>query len=166
VTLGEPVQGFTCSVRMTLKPESGSIARNGSVDCQVDDPILETGWVLLSAEGRHAEHPSTFNLPDPAVRSGLTPGMAAQLLFDIETRQGGKVIDRGVDRMWVIVLRSKAGQTSRYLGVLDSDPGWAENLRLRKGDIIPFGPEHVCRVDRPPRDFLLEAYGHFFQGHI
>jgi hypothetical protein len=130
------------------------------------DPMPEAGWVLLSAEARHARHPSTFTLPDATVREGLTPGMAAQLLFDIETRQGGKVVDRGVDRMWVIVLPPQAGQTSRYLGILDSDPGRADNLRLRKGDIIPFGPEHVCRVDRPPRDFLLEAHAALFRGHV
>lgn len=140
--------------------------RKRSAGGEMDDPMPETGWVLVSAEERQARHPETFILPDPAVRNGLAPGMAAQLLFDIETREDGKVIDRGVDRMWVIVLPPQAGQAGRYLGVLDSDPGWAENLRLRKGDIIPFGPEHVCRVERPPRDFLLEAYGGFLQGHV
>ena len=123
-------------------------------------------WVPLSAEERHARQPSTFTLPDAAVREGLTPGMAAQLLFDIETRQGGKVIDRGVDRMWVIALPPREGQTSRHLGILDSDPGRADKLRLRKGDIIPFRPEHVCRVDRPPRAFLLEAHGALFERHV
>jgi hypothetical protein len=94
------------------------------------------------------------------VRRSLSPGDAAKLLFDIEARENG-IIDRGVHRMWVIV---KARTESGYLGILDSDPGFAENLTLRPGDPIIFGPEHVIDTGRPPRDYIIEKYGASFFG--
>jgi hypothetical protein len=50
-------------------------------------------------------------------------------------------------------------EKGRYLGVLDSDPGLAENLRLRPGDEIRFGPEHITAVDTPSRQYVLQKYG-------
>lgn len=81
------------------------------------------------------------------------------MLFDIETREGGKVVDRGVDRMWVIVKTTAAGG---YIGILDNEPASAENLRLRKGDAIFFKPEHVAEIGRPPRGYIIERFGESF----
>ena len=114
------------------------------------------GWALVSAETRHAAHPDTFPIPELEVRESLQPGDAAKLLFDIETREGGRAIDRGIDRMWVIV-KARAGR--RYIGVLDSDPGLSEGLNLRSGDEVEFGPEHVVSVERPPREYIVSKYG-------
>ena len=89
----------------------------------------------------------------------MFPGEAVKLLFDIETREGGSVIDRGVDRMWVIVkIRTEQG----YLGVLDNNPGTAENIKLRERDLIAFGPEHVASIEQPPRDYVVGKYGAAF----
>jgi hypothetical protein len=89
---------------------------------------LETdGWTLASAEDRHAANPETFLIPSLEARASLRPGDAAKLLFEIETWENGQVVDRGIDRMWVIV-KSRAGD--RYRGVLDNDPGHAEGLKL------------------------------------
>jgi hypothetical protein len=91
--------------------------------------IASHGWELISAEDRNAAYPETFQIPTRERRESLAPGDGAKLLFDIETREQGRVVDRGVDRMWVIVkTRTERG----YIGVLDSDPGTAENLRLRR----------------------------------
>ena len=68
-------------------------------------------------------------------------------------------MDRGVDRMWVIV---KARTESGYIGVLDSDPGAAENLRLREGDSVTFGPEHIADIATPPRHYVIQKYGASF----
>ena len=114
------------------------------------------GWTLVSVEGRYADHPDTFEIPSQDERSSLLPGDGAKLLFDIETRENGRVIDRGVDRMWVIVRSRREG---RYLGVLDSDPGTGDGLVLHAGDEIVFGPEHVAAIDRPPREYIVEKYG-------
>ena len=122
-----------------MEPESSSMERNG--------------WVLLSAEVRHLQHPKTFRIPPRCDRETLSMGDAAQLLFDIETREGDRVIDRGVDRMWVIV---KSREGNRYTGVLDSDPGFAEGLSLRQGDEVIFSPEHVIAISRPPKDYVLD----------
>ena len=55
------------------------------------------GWALVSAEERHAAQPETFEIPPKDDREALVPGAAAKLLFHIETREAGRVIDRGVD---------------------------------------------------------------------
>jgi hypothetical protein len=88
----------------------------------------------------------------------LSPGDAAKLLFDIEAREGDRLIDRGVHRMWVII---KAKRDGSYIGILDSDPG-AEYLTPHEGDVVVFGPRHVADVGRPPRDYILEKYGASF----
>jgi hypothetical protein len=40
--------------------------------------------------------------------------------------------------------------------------GAAENLALRQGDMVAFGPEHVADTGRPPRDYVVEKYGASF----
>ena len=132
----------------------------------MDEPLIpptisKDGWTLVSAEERALAYPGTFQLPPLTVRHSLSPGDAAKLLFDIETKENGHVIDRGVDRMWVIIkMKTEHG----YLGILDSDPGAAENLTLREGDQVAFGPEHVIDTGRPPRNYIVEKYGaSFFQ---
>lgn len=125
-------------------------------------PTIERdGWTLLSGETRQALSPDTFQIPDRADRESLSPGDAAQLLFDIETREAGRVVDRGVDRMWVIVKR-RIGDL--YCGVLDSDPGRAEELSLRSGSEVTFAPEHVIAIERPPEGYVRGKYGtQFFE---
>ena len=117
------------------------------------------GWELISAEDRNATHPETFHIPAREKREGLAQGDAAKLLFDIETREGGRIVDRGVDRMWVIV---KARTERGYIGILDNDPGTAENLGLREGDSIAFGPEHIADIGNPPREYVIKKYGASF----
>ncbi len=121
--------------------------------------ITNDGWKLVSAEDRNATHPDTFQIPTRQRRETLAPAAAAKLLFYIETRHLGQVVDRGVDRMWVIV---KARTQSGYVGVLDNDPGTAENLRLREGDTITFGPEHIAEIASPPREYVMNKYGASF----
>jgi hypothetical protein len=121
--------------------------------------IEENGWELVSAEERAAAAPDTFQIPPRAIRESLSPGDAAKLLFDIETREDGRVVDRGVDRMWVIV---KAKTDEGYIGALDNNPGAAENLQLHERDLVVFGPEHVAGIGRPPHDYIVEKYGASF----
>ena len=124
--------------------------------------IEKDGWTLESGEERHALSPKTFEIPSRARRESLCPGDAAKLLFDIETRDAGRVVDRGVERMWVIVKTKAKGL---YIGILDSDPGIAKGLTLRPGTEVLFGVEHVISIDRPPADYLLGKFGPgFFDG--
>lgn len=118
--------------------------------------IAEDGWTLVSAEIRHNEHPESFRIPGRIERESLRSGDAAKLLFDIETRDAGRVVDRGVDRLWVIV-KGRAG--SHYVGVLDSDPGIAPGLTLVAGAEVVFGPEHIADIDHPPRRYVIDKYG-------
>ena len=68
-------------------------------------------------------------------------------------------MDRGVDRMWVIV---KSRTEGGYTGVLDSNPGTAENLRMQEGDYITFGPEHITKIGSPLRDYVTRKHGESF----
>jgi hypothetical protein len=117
--------------------------------------VEKDGWALVSAEEYQKAHPGLL-LPSLAERASVAAGQAVKLLFDIETREGGQTLDRGIDRMWVIVRRRLQG---RYLGILDSDPGRAENLLLQPGNEIRFGPEHITAIDSPPREYVLQKYG-------
>ncbi|MEL7110248.1 MAG: hypothetical protein AAGL99_13365 [Pseudomonadota bacterium] len=121
--------------------------------------IKDCGWTLVSAEARSAKNPKTFQIPSFEERSSLSRGMAAKLLFDIATTEDGKLRDRGVDRMWVIVT---SVLDVGYQGVLDSDPGTADGLALAKGDLVFFRAEHISGVDRPPREFLVTQLSEFF----
>jgi hypothetical protein len=119
--------------------------------------------MLLSAEERHAAAPGTFQIPTKTDRTSLVPGVAAKLLFHIEAKEAGTVIDSGVDRMWVIVRA--VTPEGRYVGVLDNDPGQSDGLNLREGDDIVFGPEHVAAIDHPSEDYVVRKYGRsFFRG--
>lgn len=118
--------------------------------------IEQDGWALISAEARHLESPGTFEIPSAEARTALRRGDAAKLLFDIETREHGAVVDRGVDRMWVIVT---AVDGPLYVGVLENDPGVADGLELRPGCEVLFRAEHICSIDRPPDDYLLARFG-------
>lgn len=124
-------------------------------------PSLEAdGWTLVAAEDRHAAAPGTFQIPKKSDRETLVPGMAAKLLFHIETKEASTVIDSGVDRMWVIVRA--VTPEGRYVGVLDNDPGQSDDLNLREGDDIVFGPEHVAAIDHPSKDYVVGKYGPSF----
>jgi len=125
----------------------------------MDSKLENDGWELISAEDRNASHPETFQIPSREKRESLTQGDGAKLLFDIETREEGRVVDRGVDRMWVIV---RARTNGGYIGVLDNNPGTAGNLRLREGDNVAFGPEHIAEIGTPPRDYIIKKYGASF----
>jgi hypothetical protein len=123
-------------------------------------PTIEAdGWALLSAEDRAAVAPREFIIPPRFQRAGLQAGDAAKLIFDIEMRIDGHVIDRGSERMWVIV---KSREADGYTGVLDNDPGLAENLSLHEGELIVFGPEHICEISTPPRSYVVDKYGPSF----
>ena len=134
--------------------------RTQSMNEPLNSPtIAKNGWTLVSAEERALAYPERFQIPPLAERQSLSPGDAAKLLFDIETKENGCVIDRGVDRMWVIIM---ARTESGYLGILDSDPRVAENLTLRQGDQVAFGSQHVIDTGRPPHDYIVEKYGASF----
>jgi hypothetical protein len=92
------------------------------------------GWELLSGVERHAHSPTTFEIPDEAIRTRLVPGCDAKLIFALRGRD-----DVCVERMWVqIVGYTETG----YAGVLDNEPRTA-GTALALGDRIEFGPDHV-----------------------
>ena len=115
------------------------------------------GWELVSAEDRNAAYPSTFRIPAREIREALTVGDGAKLLFDIETGENGRIMER----MWVIVKTRIEGG---YIGVLDNNPVSSKNPSLRAGESITFGPEHIASISTPPREYVVERYGKSFFG--
>jgi hypothetical protein len=125
---------------------------------------IETdGWQLESAEARHAASPDTFLIPPRAQREGLRPGDGAKLLFQIASAETTRV-ERGVERMWVIVRRRADGL---YVGILDSTPTSTDPVTssLARGCEVLFAPEHIADVSVPARAYVTAQWGEgFFDG--
>jgi hypothetical protein len=122
--------------------------------------IDEDGWELESAEARHAASPDTFWIPPRAQREGLQPGDGAKLLFQI-TSAGNTGVERGVERLWVIVRRRVEGL---YVAVLDSTPSSTDpsTSSLVRECVVVFAPEHVADVSTPTRQYIIRQYGEEF----
>jgi hypothetical protein len=128
----------------------------------ISNPTIENnGWTLILAEQLQNANPNSFIIPSLEEREKLSLGDAAKLLFDIETREYDHIIDRGVDRMWVIVKERING---KYQGYLDNNPGQADGLELHEKDLISFGPEHIIDIEKPPHDYLVKKYGNLLFG--
>jgi hypothetical protein len=99
------------------------------------------GWCLEDGEERHRAAPTTFQIPDLAVRKALQPGDLAKLIFKIavEGEEHG-----AVERMWVIV---RERTPSGYVGMLDNEPrSIARNDQFWLGTEIPFDYRHIISV--------------------
>ncbi len=118
-------------------------------------PTLEDNfWHLISGEEMHDLHPDTFWIPDPERRATLKRGDAAKLIFEVEAEDPGDgTVERTRERMWVIVSEAL---DDGYIGVLDSDPTTfdTDEFYLAEGVEVPFRPEHVIGVDRPPDEYV------------
>ena len=102
--------------------------------------IDEVGWMLGNAEAFHKSHPSEFQIPELSEREALRPGDKVKLVFLFWQNDKGEPYVLS-ERMWVVIQRVV---DSKYVGVLQSDPVSAG--RVKVGDLIEFGPEHVASV--------------------
>lgn len=101
------------------------------------------GWCVEDGEERHREAPSTFFIPDVAIREILQPGDFAKLIFRIALEDENE--PESVERMWVIVRERVPGG---YVGILDNEPNAiAPNDSFWRGSEIPFEPRHIIDVD-------------------
>lgn len=111
-------------------------------------------WRLLSGEERHAINPDSFWIPERVRREILSRGDAVKLMFEIEGVNDKGEIERGVERMWVIVAE-KIGAI--YIGILDNQPASVEpsdDSYLCFGAEVPFCAEHVIDIARPPDAYI------------
>ena len=102
-------------------------------------PGLETdGWRLLDGEEFHRRFPTTFEIPDLALRKVLRPGDFAKLIFEMKVADDEQP---AVERMWVIVREITPGG---YVGMLDNEPTLiGKNDRLWLGSELPFDYRHI-----------------------
>lgn len=111
-------------------------------------------WELEDAEELHRQHPGTFEIPPLNWRQSLKHGDAAKLIFLIELEQeDGKIIVQG-ERIFVIVSE-RVGDA--YVGILDGQPVSLErsdSIYLRFGAEVPFRPEHVIDIAKPPAEYV------------
>ena len=117
-------------------------------------PNLEDDfWHLISGEEMHDLHPDTFSIPDRerrATRSAATPrNYSSRWKLKIPMMEPLKGIGSEV------VIVSEALDDG-YIGVLDSDPATfdTDEFYLREGVEVPFRPEHVIGIDRPPDEYV------------
>jgi hypothetical protein len=111
-------------------------------------------WTLISGEARHRASPATFMIPSLDERRSLQQGDAAKLIFEIESEDEVGEISRDYERMWVVVSEVRP---LYFIGRLTNMPIGCEresSFYLTEGVEVPFLPEHVIEIDRPPKAFL------------
>ena len=111
-------------------------------------------WELLSAEMHNAQYPETFVIPPIERRSSLKRGDAAKLMFMIESVDEDGETVRFVERIFVIVAEIL---DDAYIGILDDQPASivvTDDTYLCFGAEVPFLPEHVTKIDRPPEKYV------------
>lgn len=112
-------------------------------------------WQLRNGEESHHANPDTFWIPSFEQRQSLKVGDAAKVIIDIECEdENGEVFVEG-ERGYLIVSEIVG---DRYVGILDFQPLCIEkgqdDVYLCFGAEIPFGPEHVIDIERPPQDYI------------
>lgn len=98
----------------------------------------EFPYTLANVEDRNRENPDTFQIDSRSKRESLFVGDLAKGVF--EGPDGG-------DRMWLRIL--KPASRFRYRGQLLNSPVCVDGIAA--GDIIEFGPEHICDYEKEPR---------------
>jgi hypothetical protein len=103
--------------------------------------LKKDGWRLDDGEERHRAAPTTFLIPDLALRQTLQPGDFAKLIFEIAVEDDEYP---SVERMWVIV---RERTSNGYIGMLDNEPNSvAQNDEFWLGTEVPFEYRHIISV--------------------
>jgi hypothetical protein len=103
--------------------------------------LHKDGWRLNDGEEYHRAAPTTFHIPDLAVRKLLRVGDYAKLIFEIAV-EGGE--HPAVERMWVVVRECTP---NGYVGMLANQPHCvAENNEFWHGTELPFECRHIISV--------------------
>jgi len=105
--------------------------------------FAKDGWELEDGESRHAEAPTSFEIPAATERQSLQPGQIVKLIFRNALSDGDGKRSEGTERMWVKV-DGRLGPF--YFGTLDND---ARSTREFKAGLkVSFEPRHVIQIWR------------------
>lgn len=128
---------------------------------ETDALLRRGGWKLVDPRPIAAEHPDTFELPDPATLAALEPGSVVRAMFRTATiadvsrdgfgpydKQGRPVLVPITERMWGIVI-SVDGDVLEC--ALDNLP-MATHTRLLPNDRVRIPVTHVIATGEPIPD--------------
>jgi hypothetical protein len=96
-------------------------------------------WQLDDAAAIGAANPFTFYKPSSEAIALLRAGNLVKLIFAFESNDPQAP---RAERMWVRIERIEA---DRYVGTLDNDPRYIEDLKC--GDEVKFEARHVIQTD-------------------
>ena len=105
--------------------------------------FAKDGWELEDGEARHAEAPTSFEIPSVSERQTLRPGQIVKLIFRIALSDGDDSPSEGTERMWV-KIDGRLGPF--YFGTLDNDARCTDEFR--SGLKVSFEPRHVIQIWR------------------
>ena len=101
------------------------------------------GWELEDGDARHAEAPTTFEIPAAVERNSLQPGQIVKLMFRIALSDANGEESEHTERMWVKV-GSLVG--AFYVGTLDNDAACTNEFKA--GLKVLFAPRHIIQIWR------------------
>lgn len=108
-------------------------------------------WTLENADEVAAANKYTFFKSPREAISRVRPGEVVKLIFSFES---GDPEAPGAERMWVIV--DHVGADGRFIGRLDNEPHWIEDLKL--GDEVRFDARHIINTEHDSHDNIVRRY--------
>jgi hypothetical protein len=108
-------------------------------------------WTLEDADAVAAANKYTFFKSPRETISLVRPGEIVKLifLFDSEDPKAPRA-----ERMWVLV--DQIGSDGRFVGRLDNEPQWIEDLK--RGDEVTFDTRHIINTEHDSDDNIVERY--------
>ena len=98
-------------------------------------------YVLIDAETRAAENPSTFEIPTRFARTSRKVGELVKVGIELPPGAPPRAKGNG-ERMWYTIVRVDPGP--RYEGTLDNDQ--VVFTELKPGFRLSFGTEHILSI--------------------
>lgn len=93
-------------------------------------------YTLLDGEKKHADHPTTFHIPDKDAKNTVTLGDHVKLMFEDDEGE--------IERMWVKVASVESGDNPHLTGTLANDPIVIADLHF--GDHVEFTLNHIIDI--------------------
>jgi hypothetical protein len=108
-------------------------------------------WRLDDADEIASANKYTFFKSTPEAIALVLPGEVVKLIFVFDSDDPDAP---RAERMWVLVDKIEDG--GRFLGRLDNDPAWIQDLK--HGDQVAFEARHIINTQHDSDDNIVERY--------